>query len=127
MSLLWASLVVVVFATLLERWGLPAQARRVGTDARAALATIRDPALDDGEKERVLRRKTVELFASGARIIAGGVTGLGIPLGGVWLLDLAGFASLSDVLITLQRPDFLIVVGLLGLVGFLGLRRMNRT
>lgn len=107
MSFLLAALVVVAFAAVLERLDLPDRAREVGERSRKSLGVLRDSSLDDREKEEALQRHSLRLFGLLGILAGGSLLALGLPLGGVWALELAGLASLEEVLATLSRLDFL--------------------
>lgn len=123
MSWVLAALVVAAFALVLRWLGLPARAREAGDGARESVGVLRDPALDDRAKEAALRRQALRLFALLGVLVGGSLLALGLPLLAVWLLDLAGVASLASVLGVLERPDFLIGVTVAGGLAWLALRR----
>lgn len=115
--------VVVVFAVVIERLDLPGRAREVGRRSRASLDVLRDPSLDDAAKEEALQEQAVGLFRLLGLLVGGSLLALGLPLGGVWLLELAGVASLASVLEVLERVDFLLGVTVVGLGAWLVVRR----
>ena len=117
MSLALAVGVVLGFAGVLHLLELPARATEVGRRSREALETLRDRDLDDDAKARALRRHSLRLFVLMGILLGGSVLSLGLPLGGVWLLDRAGIASLPAVWSVLESPGFLAatVVGGTGL------------
>lgn len=122
MSFLLAVLVVVVFALVLERLELPARARETGRRAQESLDVLRDASLADRQKEEALQEHARRLFGL-LRILAGGsLLALGLPLGGVWLLEQAGVSSLDAVLGVLERPDFLLGTTAVGIAGYLVVR-----
>lgn len=108
MNLLLAVGVVVVFAVAIEWLDLPDRARDVGRRSRACLELLRDPTVGDDVKEEEIRRHALRLFALFGRLAGGSLLAIGLPLGSVWLLDLAGLASLPDVVAVLERVDFLV-------------------
>lgn len=122
-----AGLVVVLFAALIHRLRLPARAREVATGATTCLRVLRDTALDDDAKARALRRQAGRFFTLFAILAGGSALALSVPLGGVWVLDLAGVAALSDVLTILARPDFLGATVLAGVGAYLVVRRLGRS
>lgn len=126
MNLLLAAFVVVVFAVTIERLELPARAREVAARAGDSLEVLRDPTLDDEAKERALRHQSGQLFRLLGLLAGGSLLALGLPLAAVWLLELAGVASLGGVLSTLERPDFLLGTVVVGAVAFLFLRALRR-
>lgn len=125
MSFLLAALVVVVFAAVLEGLDLPDRAREVGLRSRESLDALRDPSLDDREKEEALQAHSLRLFALLGILLGGSVLALGLPLGGVWLLDRAGAASFPRVLETLSRVDFLVGATVVGLLAWSVYRKVG--
>ena len=125
MSFLLAALVVVVFALVLERLRLPDRARETGDRARKSVEVLRDPSLDDREKESALQEQSLRLFGLLGILLGGSLLALGLPLFGVWLLELAGVSSLNAVLGVLERPDFLLGTVVVGVVGYLVYRKLG--
>jgi len=118
MNIVLAVGVVVGFAVLLERLGLPAHAREVGGHSTTCLQVLRDDSLSDATKEAALQDRARQLFGLLGRLTGGSVLALGLPLGGVWLLGSAGVGSFSETLATLQRVDFLVVTTAVGLLAY---------
>lgn len=125
MALLLAAFVVVGFALLVGALDLPTRAHEVGTRARDCLGVLRDPSLDDRDKEEALQRQAVRLFGLLGILLGGSLLALGLPLGAVWLLDLGELASLGAVLNVLERPDFLIGATLIGGAAYAALRKVR--
>jgi hypothetical protein len=118
MSWLLAILVVVAFAWIVHRTGLPAQASDSIQRARASQAVVRDRSLSDAEKERMLRGEAPRLLALFARIATGTILALLVPLAALWALDRVGLASRDEVLAILARVDFLLAVTGLGILAY---------
>ena len=116
MSWLLAILVVVAFVSIVHRTGLPAHASESIRRARASQAVVRDRALSDEEKERRLRAEAPHLLALFARITAGTILALVLPLAALWVLDWIGVASSEDVVAILARVDFILAVSALGIL-----------
>lgn len=123
MSFLLAVAVVLVFAFVLERLDLPRHARETGRRARESLDVLQDASLDDRAKEEALQEQAVRLFALLGILLGGSLLALGLPLGGVWLLEQGGISSLDSVLGVLERADFLVGTTVVGLGGYLIYRR----
>lgn len=124
MSFLLAALVVVVFALVLERLRLPDRARETGRRARKSMDVLRDPSLDDRDKESALQEQSLRLFRLLGILLGGSLLALGLPLLGVWLLELAGVSSLAAVLDVLERPDFLLGTVVVGVGGYVAYRKL---
>lgn len=107
MSLLLATLVVVVFSVLLQRMHVASHAREATQQASRTASLIRDPLLTDRDKERELRRNAGRLFRLSAAIAGLCLLALILPLAGVLGLDRLGWVSGTEVLAILQRLDFL--------------------
>lgn len=118
MNLALATIVVVAFAVLLERMNVAASGRAVAERATKSLLVLKDSALTDDEKELALRREAVHLFRQFGAIVVLGLLALLLPLGAVWLLDRAGWASMTDVLDVLGRVDFLVAATVIGTAAY---------
>lgn len=126
MDVVWALLVVVTFAVLIERLGLPDRAREVARRSRDCLDVVRDASLDDAAKEERLRRQSLRLFGLFGRLAGGSLLALALPLAAVWLADRAGLASTAAVLSVLERVDFLVGVTVAGGIAYLLARALGR-
>ncbi|PSQ75210.1 MAG: hypothetical protein BRD39_00220 [Bacteroidetes bacterium QH_9_64_21] len=125
MNLALALFVVVGFAGTLEYLNLPEQARGVGERSQDALAVLRNDALDDREKEEALQDHARRLFALLGILLGGSIPALGGPLAIVWGLERIGVGSFEAVLGILQRLDFLAATIVVGLLGYLIVRRLR--
>jgi len=124
-SFLLAVMVVVVFALVLERLDLPERARETAARARESLDVLRDPELDDREKESALQEQSLRLFGLLGILLGGSLLALGVPLLAVWLLELVGVSSLDAVLGVLESPPFLLGTVVVGIAGWLAYRRLG--
>lgn len=125
MSVFLASAFVIGFAVLLARFRLEEQGRHATATARASLATIRSPDLSDADKERELRKATLELLRLFAGILGRCALALFIPLAAVWLLDIANLASLEETVRVLGRPWFLLMATAVGGLAYALSRRTS--
>jgi len=125
MTLALAIFVVVGFAGVLEYLDLPERARAVGERSRDALAVFRNDSLSDREKEEALQGHAGRLFALLGILAGGSVLALGGPLAVVWGLERVGVGSFAAVLRILQRLDFLAATIVVGLLGYLIVRRLR--
>lgn len=125
MNLTLAMMVVVGFAATLELLNLPARARDVGRRSQTCLGVLQDDALTDREKEDALQAQTKALFKLLFILGGGSLLALGVPLGGVWLLDRFGIGAFPSVLSILQRLDFLAGTVVAGLVVYVLLSKLR--
>ncbi len=125
MNLALALFVVVGFAGTLEYLNLPDHARGVGARSQDALAVLRNDALDDREKEEALQGHARRLFGLLGILLGGSLLALGGPLAVVWGLERIGVGSFGAVLGILQRLDFLAATIVVGLLGYLIVRRLR--
>ncbi|PSQ96385.1 MAG: hypothetical protein BRD55_06890 [Bacteroidetes bacterium SW_9_63_38] len=107
MNLLFAMIVVVGFAAVLELLNLPARARDAGQRSQDCLRVLQNDSLTDCEKEEALQSQTKHLFRLLGILAGGSLLALGGPLGAVWGLNQLGVGTFSGVLGILQRIDFL--------------------
>ena len=119
-------LVVLVFAVAIERLGLAERSREVVTRAQACVRIVRDDSLDEDAKAAGLQQQSIRLFGLFGIFAGGGLMAILLPLGGVWILDRAGIASLAEVLSILERLDFLVAAMLLGTLTYFLARRIGR-
>jgi len=89
---------VLGFLALAPRVGLIASARRALDRAREAFAVVRRRDLDDAEKERATRAHAVAMLVSFAAIVGSAALATAVPLGIVWLAQLAGLVDFDAVL-----------------------------
>ncbi len=125
MSLALAILVVIGFALILDRTGLLRYSAEAGSRARESLRLASDKSLGDDVKEERLQAEAVRLFGLLGRILLLGCLAGILPLGAVWLFGLFGVGSLSQVLLVLQRVDFILATAVVGGVGFWIARRIR--
>lgn len=118
-ALLGAVFLVIGFVVLLERFALVSRSRDVIALSRNALATVRNPALDDIEKETILQSHAKRLFAHFFLITIGAAAALLLPASVIWLLDLAGAASFDDVMNTALSWQFISASAVLMVVYFI--------
>ena len=106
-----AYLVIVIgFMIFVKLFGLVVTTTTLVAVAKSALEVVRDPDLDDRQKETATRKYSKELFSLFFVIAAASVTALAIPLGIVWTMELASLltvaAVVSVILFALSRKRF---------------------
>lgn len=127
MNVLLAVFVVAGFAVTIEYFNLPDHARTAGRRGRDSLAVLRNDALSDREKEEALQQQARQLFRLLGILVGGSLLALGVPLGIVWILGRMGMGSFAGTLAVLERIDFLAGVTIVGLLGYLLVRRLRRS
>lgn len=108
MSLAGALVCVVLFGLLLHLTRIVTHSRSVIDRSREAMGVIRNPALDDDDREQAFRRISGALFVLMARLVIGAVVSLGTPLLVVWLGDQWGLLDFGSVMAILAEPWFLV-------------------
>lgn len=123
MSVISASFVVLAFATLAHLTGLIPRFSEVMKYAHNAMEIFRDPEKSDIEKETVLQQLTIKLVTLFGILLAGIAIAVTIPIGILWLIDLAGYPILDTTLDMLQRWDFLLAATIICTILYYSLRR----
>lgn len=119
-----ATLLVVIFAALVQRLGLMKRGEDVVSIALDSLGVIGSSALSDEEKETKLQRNSIKLFGLFFTLAWLGGIALLLPMGLLWLCDKLGWLSFNSVLETTVSPLFLIFSSLTVLL-ILGLRHRS--
>jgi hypothetical protein len=109
MTIAAAALAILLFAVALKYSGIYALTLDVMASARAAAAVIRDPALDDDQREVRVQKAALHLFKRAAQIILLTVVVVGIPLIALVALDAVGLAELKAVFALMMRWDFIVI------------------
>ncbi len=117
-AFLGAVFLVVGFVVLIERFALVSRSRDVITITRNAMATIRDPTLDDAFKESALQAHAKRLFGLFFAITFGAAAALTAPAALVWLLGRAGAVSFDEVMTTALSWPFIAAAGAFTLIYF---------
>lgn len=96
---------------------------RVSADAlaiaRGALAVMRDPALDEEAKERLVQRRAVELVGKAALLTATGAAILALPFLLLLLFHAASLAPLGDTLALAASWPMIALAAALGAAAWL--------
>jgi len=119
MNVVGAALVVVLFAVLLHIIGLVARTREVLSIGHRAAATMRDTALTDAHKERLMQQNSLRLFRLLAELLLGTAIALLGPLALIWLAQLAGWVTVEGVLAMFLRWDFIAGATVLGIAAYI--------
>lgn len=114
---------VVLSAALLAAALRLSRIERVSADAlaiaRDALAVMRDPALDEEAKERLVQRRAVELVGKAALLTATGVAIVALPFLLLLLFHAADLASLEDTLTLAASWPMIALAAALGVAAWL--------
>ena len=107
MTIFYASLIVVVFIAIAHLLELPKQTTEVMQRSKAAAADLRSRTLSDEEKETLVQGHAIRLMRLFVMITGSCALALGVPIGIVALLELAGVAELEPVLEATITWEFL--------------------
>ena len=112
-------MVVLGFMIFMKLFGLVGRTTKVAKVAKSALEVIRDPALDDYQKETATRRYARELFSLFFVIATASLIALAIPLGIVWLMELANLLTVAKVIAGTFTLEFVGIAAVLSVIVFL--------
>lgn len=127
MDLLGATIVVILFALLLNVVGVIPKSRDVVSISRRALQTIGNKALSDADKERLMQEATLQMLRLLVALLAGTAVALLLPLAIIWALQPLGLFTISGVLEAFTRWDFIVGGSILGIATyFLAVRWSKR-
>lgn len=115
---------MLVFVLAISRSGLLAVCVAVVSEARQATRVLRDPGLDDLEKERRARRAAARLFGFSISILLRGALVLGLTLVPIGAADLAGLAPAHAVLDWMVRPEVIVSTSVALIGGYFAGRRL---
>jgi hypothetical protein len=118
MALAGAIFLVVGFVVLVRVFGLTRKCGEVFDLARASLAVLRNPSLDDAAKESALQSHATRLFSLFFLLTAGAGLALALPAGFIWILDVLQVVSLRAVLEVTLSWQFLLGSTLAGIVAW---------
>lgn len=104
-----AALLVVFFLFLIKKLRLVENSRTVIGVARRSGAVISSSTMSDDAKELALRSDLKHLLRLFILIVFGWIAGFFIPLGLLWLCDMAGLLSMDSVHAVLFSPVFIAV------------------
>ena len=105
MVLVGEIVLIVGFMILMKIFGLVGRTKKVTVVAKSALDVIRDSNLDDRQKEAATQKMAKELFSLFFLIAGASRLALAVPLGLVWIMELADLLTVSEVIgatLTLQ-------------------------
>jgi hypothetical protein len=118
---------VALFLVGMWVFGVAAAATGAIGIAHAAVATMRDPALDDRARETAIQRASIRLASGFGSIAIRGILALALSLLPVWLADAGGLAAAPAVFAFLSRPDVIVTTSAAIGVGYLAWRRAWRS
>ena len=112
-----ASLVCFVMAFALLR--VTGAATGVLAKTQAAVATMRDAALNDDAREKAMQDVSRRLLGDFFSILLRGGLAIAVSALPIWLADWWGLASAGDVLAFLSRPAVMLVATAIMVLGLL--------
>ena len=119
MLLVGEIVLILGFMILLKVFGLIGRTKKVTGVARSALEVVRDRDLDDRQKEAATQKYAKELFSLFIVIAGASLIALGIPLGLVWIMELANLLTVAEVISATLTLEFLGIAVVLSGVMFL--------
>ena len=119
MLLVGEIVLILGFMILLKVFGLIGRTKKVTGVARSALEVVRDRDLDDRQKEAATQKYAKELFSLFIVIAGASLIALGIPLGIVWIMELANLLTVAEVISATLTLEFLGIAVVLSGVMFL--------
>ena len=119
MLLVGEIVLILGFMILLKVFGLIGRTKKVTGVARSALEVVRDRDLDDRQKEAATQKYAKELFSLFIVIAGASLIALGIPLGIVWIMELANLLTVAEVISATLTLEFLGIAVVLSVGMFL--------
>ena len=127
MDLIGALLVILLFAFLLHLVRLVSKTKKVLSIGQQAIATLRNNALSDDEKERKMQQDSLRLLRLLFVLTSRGLVAILLPLVLIWLFSLVGLFSFEGVLSMFMRWDFILGSTALGIATYVGsVKWLNR-
>ena len=128
MIVITAGLAVVLFVLAFWRFGVVAAASRVVAVARRVSRVMRDPELNDADRERASRQASVQMLTGLAAIVLRASGALLVSLLPPALADVAGIVAFEASMAVLARSDVLVGLSVAMVVVWLVLARaQNRS
>ena len=113
MILAGASLTIAFFVIAFWLSGVVPVAVRAVDTGRNAARTLRDPALDDEDKERALQRASLSLMGGFVSIVARAAAALGISVAPALVFEAVGLARFSDIAALLETWEMIIAASVI--------------
>lgn len=113
-----AAFLVLAFVILLRIFGLFKNSLEVVAISRAAIVDMRNPFIDDLQKERLMQASSKSLGVLFIQLVLGFFAAVIIPLGVIWILDIAGLVAVEDVMAVTTRWEFMLGGLILAVVAF---------
>ena len=109
---------IAVFAAGLWALGVVRAGSEALAVAQNAVATLRDPRLDDDAREQAVQRASLRLFGATFSILARSAIALVASLLPLWGAEAAGLVSSEAVMLYLSRWDIILVASIVMLAGY---------
>ena len=107
MVLIGELVVILGFMIFIKLFGLVRRTSRVAEVGKSVLAVIRDPSLEDHQKELATQQYAKELFSLFFVIVSASLIALAIPLGIVWIMELANLLTVAEVIAGTLTLEFI--------------------
>lgn len=126
MTFLAAALAVILFLMGFWFFGVVPAAVAVVADSRSALEVLRDPSLDDEQKEAGMQKASISLFRGFFSILIRSAAALGISVIPVFAFDRLGLAGMDDTIDALASWQAIVTTTVVMTLAFvLGRRRKS--
>ena len=104
---------------LMKIFGLVGRTKKVTVVAKSALDVIRDSNLDERQKEAATQKMAKELFSLFFLIAGASLLALAVPLGLVWIMELANLLTLAEVISATLTLQFIGIAAAISVAMFL--------
>ena len=118
------ALAVVVFAVAFWRSRIVPVAQNAMATTREAMATMRDPALDDLAREKAVQSAGITLLGATGSLIIRSAICLGLTFVPIWLADVIGLVPIAESLAFLARWDVIIAITVIALIVYFLVKRL---
>lgn len=113
-----------VFTATLWRLGITTVAADVLGLTRSVLVTVRNDAVDDFERERVVRRAALRMFSMFVSIVTRSLLAIAASFAPIGAAHLAGVVDAAEVLSFLSRWEVVLTATAIMIAGYAGKERL---
>ena len=115
-SWIGAFILVISFIFLLKLLRLVENSLKVISIAKESVQVMKDPALDDLQKEKSLQKHSIKLFSLFFIILISSVLALTLPLGLIWIFEQFDLLVLDNILEVALSWQFILASTVLAIV-----------